>query len=187
MPEEPLQISNPFNKSEVLVLAMIHVGLMMGVVVFLGVVLGLNQSAQGKVSEIQDSIRILTWLSMGLSVATLIGSRLFFQIRFADAFGRFFGGGLQADDLKSTVRSAYIVKAAMMEAPALLGLVALFLIVLSPCDLGSVPRFYYLNFTGITVFMIETLLYLPTMGRLDTAIRSLGLGEGIRPEIRDGR
>jgi len=166
---------NPFNRNEVMVLGFLHFGLIAGVGVFLAVVMGLNQSqAHGKVAEIPDYIRILTFVAVVAPVAALYASRIAFQRLFSGAFARHAGGDLSAQDLKRSITSAYIIKAAVQEAPAMIGIVALLLIALLPCDILLAPRFYLLNLVGPALFIIEMAVFLPTWDRLDFSIRSLG-------------
>lgn len=123
----------------------------------------------------------------GMAVVSWPAARFLFRKLFAAAFARHARGELDAAGLKGAVRAAYLVKAALLEGPALLGLVTLLLVAMLPCDLSLAPRYCLLNLAPWAIFYLEMAATLPTPGRLDFAVRELGLGENARRPEEGGR
>ncbi|MDB5104342.1 MAG: hypothetical protein JWP91_2031 [Fibrobacteres bacterium] len=167
-----MEARHPFSKSDIHGLIVIHTALVMGMIVFAAVVLGncLRNRGIGP-GIIPDFVTRAAYANAVLPVLALIASRLFLSKRFSRAFTRLRSRELHIEGFKSEVRTAYLVRAAITELPALIGLAAAFLVALGPGDIFAAPRVHLSHFLGALLFVVETLRVAPTEGRINTAFR----------------
>jgi hypothetical protein len=169
-----------FSDHEARTLSVMHIAWLTGLLVFVGMVFYLNQGVRGKVAEIPDFIRYLSYGVAGLSVMNWMASKALFQNLLSTAIRKHARGEIDASGLKTATRIAYLVKVALVETPALLGLFTLVWIVFLPCDILLAPRYCLLNLVAVAVFYLEMLLNFPTQARLEFVLREMGYGEEVR-------
>lgn len=155
-----------------------HIAWLTGLLVFVGMVFQLNQGARGKVAEIPEFIRFLSYGVAGLSVMSWMAAKLLFQNLLSTGIRKHARGELNAPGLKTATRTAFLLKVALVEAPALLGLFTLVWVVFLPCDILLAPRYCLLNLVPIAAFYLEMLLNFPTQARLEFVLREMGYARG---------
>jgi hypothetical protein len=168
-----MRAAHPFSETEVRVLGIVHFALIGGVAAFAAITVLLNAPNRGiGPGVIPDHVRALAWGNIPLPLAALIFSRLYLPGRISKAYARLRDRKIHIEQFKRRVRAAYLVRAAVTEFPALLGLVTVLLVVLHPGDIFAAPPFFQAGYLGAMLFMGETLLVLPTEGRLQAAFRA---------------
>lgn len=167
---------NLLTEQEARVLAIMQFAWMTALLVFIGMIFHLNQGVRGKVAEIPEYIRLLCYAAAGIAAASWMASRFVFQNILVTEIKKHARGELDDAGLKVTLRTAWLVKIALLEGPALLGLVTLVLIVFLPCDLLLAPPYCFLSFAPVVVFYVEMLIHFPTHSRLEFILRDLGYG-----------
>ena len=151
---------------------LVHTALLTAVFVFGAGVIILNFGNRGiGAGLIPDLVTFLAYFNVFLTVLGLFASRAYLTTRINCACRRLRDRTLHIEGFKRTLRTVYLVRAAIMKLPALLGLGLIWVVALGPGDIFAAPIVHLANFLGAVLFLIETVRVMPTGSRLDGLFR----------------
>ena len=163
---------HPFSKSEIQGMVMVHAALMAGVAAFGGVALIFAFMNRGLgPGVIPDFVTLVAYANVVLPLLALVASRAYLKAKINRACRRLRDRSIHIEGFKRKLRTAYLLRAAIMEFPALLGLTAVLIVALGPGDIFAAPTVHLAHFLGALFFLIETARVTPTESRLDHLLR----------------
>ena len=165
--------THPFSKTDVQMLVSAHAAMLAGVAVFaaVSVYFNLRNRSVGP-GVLPEWLRLVAYADILLPLLALAASRMLHTMRIARAHERLRDRAIHIEAFKSQIRSAYLMRAAILEGPALLGLAAVLSVALKPGNIFAAPPVHLALFLGAVLFAAETIRVLPTESRLDAVFRA---------------
>jgi hypothetical protein len=147
-------------------LQIIHLALGAGVTVFAIVVLVLNAVVEFPASDATSYLGTLTIVNLVLTVLLFTFALRFHDYRLSRASleNRVGSGALTVERCFDEIRTAHIIRLALLEAAAMFGIVICLLAVVQ----GAMPvsEFYLINLIGVVLFLLFISGTFPTQDRI---------------------
>ena len=150
------QFEHELEDNDVKALQIIYGALAMGVIVFLAVIIGIYLNTDVSPAEGEDFIRTLTMAHFAMLAMALVASKVLYQqvlsrsLNIADSAAALFGA----------FRTSHIIRLALFEGAAFLGLVVCF--VAAKSGVLQANAFYWVNITSAIVMIAMIAIYFPS-------------------------
>ncbi len=159
------ELKEALTPQYLLTLAMIHIAMVMGVILFGAVTLFLLfRSDPSADPRGEETVRLLSMIHLGVACSAFMGAPIVFKALIHQAAG----SAQSAAKVLVGIQAAYLVRLALLEGPALFGLVICFL--MNRALLNEQPV-YGLNLLSAVLFILFVAVTFPTRDRLESLLQ----------------